>query len=142
MRGDHGRAGVGGGLDVRQLQDSLSQHRMFGAGQLPDGLHHFAHGVDRVDALVRVGGVGGCAEGLYHDLRPAPLANLEIAQGCLSNHHVVRMDGLTDAPGGHALKALLVHGACDVDLSAEVAVPVLAEKAGGGSKGGHGALHI
>ena len=140
--GNHRGTGIGCRLDIRQLQNALAQNRMLHRLQAANGLHHLAHAVYRIDTLFRVCRVGGHAKGLDHDFGTASLADLQIAQGCLADNHIVGLDDLADATGGHALKALLVYNAGNINLAGKVTGGILCKEIGGGGKGSHCALHI
>ena len=115
---------------------------MMGGLQRADRLDDLGHLVHSVDALLRVCGMAGLTEGLHHDLSAASLSHLQVQGGRLADHHVVRLHGCADLSGRHALEALLVHHACDVELAGEILVRVRREVGRRADEGCHRTLHI
>ena len=86
--------------------------------------------------------MGGYAEGLHHDLGPAPLSDLHVAQGSLADDHHIRLHIFADGPGRHALKALLMDHAGHINISGEIISAVFCEEHSRRQHGGQGAFHI
>ena len=109
---------------------------------LPDLRYKTAHAVDRVDALVRVGGMSRHAERLDDDLAPAALSDLEVQVRGFADHNVVRLHGAADVTRRDTLKALLVDNARDIYIPGKVPAGILRKRRSGYGHGGVRALHV
>ena len=86
--------------------------------------------------------MGGNTEGFHHDLSTASLANLHVQLGCLADNNIIRLHISADFPCSHALEALLMDNARNVDIAGEVVVCILCIVKCCCQHGGQGALHI
>lgn len=123
--GDHGCAGIGGGNDVRKLQDSLAQDWVLVYFDVPDGFNDSHHMIDCVHSLFRIGGMAALSLCLHNYLSPAPLANLDRGRGGLADDDEIRLCMSADFTGGYAFKAFLMHGAGYTDIACKILSRVL-----------------